>query len=253
MRLHLVVNEARLQWYEMRQYWFETVSGLLFICAIFLGLFYGIKSFVVPEGEEQTLDGLLFGFLLWTFASGAYGSITKSIIEDTQRGYIEHLFLCPQGVVQLLLSRAMADMLMNFVTLVLVAYVVMALTGNWLSINFLYFYGLLMLAAPSLVGLGLMISGFALVFKKVETVGAMLTLGLMGLVALDGLPVSPLTLLPFVPGASLTREVILHNAAMNYQHLVIVLVNSAAYLSVGWWVFNVCAKAAKKRNLIGQY
>lgn len=253
MRPHLIVNEMRLQWYEMRQYWFETVSGLVFVCAIFLGLFYGIKSFVISEGEEQTLDGLLFGFLLWTFASSAYGSITKSIIEDTQRGYIEQLFLCPQGIVQLLLSRAFAEMVVGFVILIAVAHLVMFITGNWLSINFLYLYALLLLSSPSLIGLGLIMSGLALVFKKVETISAMLTLGLMGLVALDAFPLNPMTFLPFVPGASLTRDVILHQATMDYQHLTILLANSLIYLSVGWWVFSLCVNAAKKRNLIGRY
>ena len=37
MSLHLLSNELRLQWYEARQYWFETVSGLIFVSAIFIG------------------------------------------------------------------------------------------------------------------------------------------------------------------------------------------------------------------------
>ena len=168
MKLHLITNELHLAWLEMRQYWFETATAMIFILVMFLALFYGIKGFVLEGDGAQTLDGLVFGFLLWTFASGAYGSITKSIVEDTQRGYIEHLFLCPEGVVRLLLCRAFADILVTLVMLTVVTYLVMWLTGSWLSINLFQFYAVLMLAAPSLVGLGLIIAGFALVFKKVE-------------------------------------------------------------------------------------
>ena len=253
MSINLIINEFRLQWHEMRQYWFETVSGLLFICGMFIGIFYGIRSFVMDGQEDQSLDGLVFGFLLWTFATSAYGSITKSLIEDTQRGYIEQLFLCPKGILRLLFCRAFADLVTGFVMLIAVAYLVMWLTNSWLSINFFYFYGLLLLAAPSLIGLGLFVSAFALLFKKVETIGAFISLGLMGIVALDAFPISPLTFLPFVPGASLTRDVILNGESLSMLHLGIVGLNSVAYLAIGWLTFDRFEKLAKQRNLIGQY
>ncbi|WP_100643628.1 ABC transporter permease [Alteromonas facilis] len=253
MKLHLIANEFRLQLMEMRQYWFETVSGLLFITAMFIGVFYGVKSFAVESQDAQSLDGLVFGFLLWMFASNAYGAITKSLIEDTQRGYIEQLFLCPQGIVRLLLSRALAEMVSGFVVLIVLAYVVMWLTGNWLSINFFALYAILLIGAPALIGLGLFISAFALVFKKVETIGAFLALGLMGIVAMDAFPVNPMTFLPFVPGASLAREVILNGKPLLLEQLAIVIANSGIYLAIGWLTFSRFEQLARKRNLIGQY
>jgi ABC-2 type transport system permease protein len=253
MNTHLFVNEMRLQWYEMRQYWFETFSSLFFVTGIFLGLFYGIKGFVLEQGDGQSLDGLLLGFLLWTFAIGAYGSVTKSVIEDTQKGYIEQLFLCPSGFISLILYRSLSESLVGLVLLTVIAYVVMGITGNWLDINFAYFYGILLLSAPSLVGFGLMISGLALLFKKVETVGALLTLALMGLVALDGLPLNVFTFLPFVPGASLARDIVLDQSLFRFDHLLLVIANSLVYLIAGIFVFRAFEKQAKKRNLIGQY
>lgn len=253
MNIHLFVNEMKLQWYEMRQYWFETLSGLFFITGIFLGLFYGIKSFVLDQGDGQSLDGLLFGFLLWTFATGAYGSVTKSVIEDTQKGYIEQLFLCPSGFISLMLYRSLSESLVGLVMLTAIAYIVMAITGNWIAINFAYLYSILLLSAPSLVGFGLMISGLALRFKRVETVGALLTLALMGLVALDGLPLNIFTFLPFVPGASLARDIVLEQSTLRLDHLLIVISNSVVYLAGGIFVFKAFEKQAKKRNLIGQY
>ena len=253
MSLHLLSNELRLQWYEMRQYWFETVTGLFFISAVFIGLFYGIKGFVIQQDDSSSLDGLLIGFIMWSFASGAYGSVTKSLIEDTQKGYLEQLFLCPKGFVTLMLSRSFIETTVGIITVTLLAYVAMFFTGNWLSINFFSFYGILLLAAPSLVGFGLMISGLALVFKRVETVGAMLSLGLMGLVALDGLPFNLFTLLPFVAGSSLARDVVLSGHGFDMTALLIITANSVVYLGLGVAFFKLCERQAKKRNLIGQY
>lgn len=251
--ISLLVNEVNLQIAEMRQYWFETVSGLLFLVAMFLGLFYGFKSFAPGTQETDSLDGLLFGFLMWSFASAAYNSITRTIVEDTQKGYIEQLFLCPFGIEKVLMAKVLIESIVGILSVIALAYVVMWITGNWLDINFLKFYFIMMLAAPSLVGLGLIISGLALVYKRVEVIGAMLTIALMGLVAVDGLPFGPLSLLPFTAGSSLARETILAGQAMSNESLVIVTLNSATYMLVGLVSFSFCTKVAKRKNLIGQY
>jgi ABC-type polysaccharide/polyol phosphate export permease len=75
----------------------------------------------------------------------------------------------------------------------------------------------------------------------------------MGLVALDGLPLNVFTFLPFVPGASLARDIVLDQSLFRFDHLLIVIANSLVYLVGGIVVFRMFEKQAKKRNLIGQY
>ncbi|NMH60136.1 ABC transporter permease [Alteromonas ponticola] len=249
----LFINETKVHFFEMRQYWFETVTALLMIVGIFVGLFFGVKSLMPGMSEGDSLDGLVFGFLLWSFASSAYNAVAKSIIEDTQKGYIEHLFMCPAGFSKLMLTRTLAELIIGYGYLILIAFVAMWATDNWIDINFFWLFCLLMLAAPSLVGLGFLISGLALLFKKVETVGMMLSLAFMGLVALDGLPFNIFTLLPFVPGASLARDVIVAQQPVNLVHVGIVALNSLVYCLVGLMVFRRMEKLAKQRNLIGKY
>jgi ABC-2 type transport system permease protein len=249
----LIANEAKLQYYEMKQYWFETISSIIVLCAMFAGLFYGIQSVSSQANEAGSLDGLVFGFILWLFASTAYSTTTKSLVEDNQKGFIEQLFLCPSGFIQLMLARSFIDMSWSIVFVTFVAWIAMVLTGNWLDINFLLLYPLLFIASLSLVGLGFIVSGLALVYKRVGTISSLFGIAFMGLVAIDGLPVSLLTLLPFTAGASLTRAVVLHNQPIEIWHLVIVLINSAVYFLVGLAIFKVFEKRAKKLNLIGQY
>ena len=98
-----------------------------------------------------------------------------------------------------------------------------------------------------------MISGLALIFKRVETVGALLSIGLMGLVALDGLPFNSFTLLPFVAGSSLARDMVLDGGVFDLTSMIIIVLNSAVYLALGIVFFKYCERQAKRRNLIGQY
>ena len=253
MTVNLIYNELRLQVLEMRQYWFETVAGLLIMIATFCGLFYGVQAFTADAAESTSLDGLVFGFLMWAFASAAYGSIPKSVTDDTQKGYLEQLFLCPNGFVSVMLARLVAELLQSAVTIMLMAYVTMWLTDNWLSMNFFEFYGLMLLAAPSLIGIGFIMSGCALLFKRIEALHAIMIFALMGLVAIPGLPLSALSLLPFTPGASLARDVILNDGAMTMANTLVVVTNSAVYFVLGLVVYGLCERAARKRNLIGQY
>lgn len=87
-----------------------------------------------------------------------------------------------------MLHRSLSKSVVGIVLLTVIAYFVMWITGNWLYINFVHFYVILLLSASSLVGFGLMISGPTLLFKRVETGGALFNLAYMGIVALDGLP-----------------------------------------------------------------
>lgn len=248
----LLTNEAKLQVYELKQYWFETVSSTVMLCAVFAGLFYGIKSFGSAD-ENTSLDGLVFGFLLWIFAFSAYSGVTKSLIEDNQKGFLEQLFLCPAGYVWLMLARALVEMVWSIFFVTVIAFITMAITGNWLDMNFLYFYLLLFVSAPSLIGLGFIITGLTLNFKRVTTVAALFNIGFMGLVAVDALPFNLFTLLPFSAGASLTRDIVLNGEALNLMHLAIVAGNSLIYLTFGLIIYKALEKRAKAHNLIGQY
>jgi ABC-2 type transport system permease protein len=251
--LSLIANETELMYIEMRQYWFETVTSLVIMSVMFTGLFYGVKSFIGDNQDTTSLDGLVFGFLLWTFASSAYLSVGKSVVEDNQKGFIEQLFLCPVGFSQLMLVRTLVEMTWGMVFLTVIAIIAMFLTGNWIAINFFYFYLLLMVSAPSLIGVGFIISGLALVYKRIDAVAMLINIGLMGLVALDALPVNLFSLLPFTAGASLARDVVLEGGALNIMHLGVVVANSVVYLLIGLFAFNKLEKRAKKLNLIGQY
>lgn len=249
----LFKNEVKLQAFEMRQYWFETLAGLIAVCGIFIALFYGIKSFAFEGEQVQSLDGLVFGFLLWSFASAAYMSVTKCVVEDTQKGYIEQLFINPKGFTSILFVKAIVELISALLFMTLIAHLTMWLTGNWIDINFPLFFVALLMAAPSLIGLGLLVSGVALVYKKVDTIAQMLTLGLMALVALEGLPFGPVSFLPFTPGVSIAKDWVLNDGPINTTDILIVLGNSALYMLIGSAVFKHFERVAKRKNLVGQY
>lgn len=143
----------------MRQYWFETISELFVLTVVFLGLFFGIKSYLLPDADASQLDGLLFGYIIWTFATTAFHSVTRSVTEINQKGFLEQLYLCPEGFSRLLLAKVFSSIMIGLILTLLLAYIAMFLTGNWIELNIVILVPLLLLAAPSVVGLGLILGG----------------------------------------------------------------------------------------------
>lgn len=249
----LTVNELRLSLFEMRQYWFETILSIGMMTAVFVGLFFGIKYFVLAGDAGQSLNGLVFGYIIWSFASSTYQSASSSIVQDTQTGVLEQLFLCPDGFIKLMSARVVAGALFGIVLLLVLALLAMALTNNWLDLNFPLLFLSLFAGAPALVGVGFAMSGLTLIFKRVETLAMILSIAFIGLVALDGLPFGPASLLPFTPAVSLSRMLALDGTSPALVEVGIVAANSLIYLILGLMIFRFCERQAKRRNLIGIY
>ncbi|MCH9691470.1 MAG: ABC transporter permease [Gammaproteobacteria bacterium] len=250
---NLFINEFKLRLFEMRQYWFETISSTIFIIIVFSGLFYGIKLFSTDIATNENLDSLVFGFFIWMFASSAYISVTSIVVENNQKGFVEQLFLCPLGFKTLILTRAAVELIIGYLTMLLVAFISMALTGNWLSVNFASLFLLLTIATPSLIGLGLILSGLAFLFKKVETITALMSILIIGLISTSALPINIFSALPFSSGASLARSVVLKGEPLIILDLFAVAANSIAYFLIGIYLFSWLEKKTRERNLIGQY
>lgn len=249
----LVLNECRLQFYEMRQYWVETVFGLLFFSGVFLALFFGVKIFI-PEGDDAvSLDGLMMGYVIFVFCSGAFNAVPETLGGYTQKGFLEQLYMTPLGFTWILIARVLATLFVSMLSTIVLAYFAMAVSGNWIDLNFVILIPLLFLAAPSIIGVGFIIGGLTLVYKRLGIVSSLAMLGIIGLVSVPALPLSAASFLPLASGAHLARLVVLEHQSLQLGHVVIVLLNSAFYLALGMFIYRQFERIAKKRNLIGQY
>lgn len=249
----LVMNECRLQFYEMRQYWVETVFGLLFLSGIFLALFFGIKIFVQGGENAVSLDGLMMGYIIFTFYSGAYNGVPETLGDYTQKGFLEQLYMTPFGFASILIARVLATLFVSMLATIVLSYFAMGVSGNWIDLNFLILMPLLFLAAPSIIGIGLIVGGLTLVYKRLGIISNLAMLGIIGLVSVPALPLSAASFLPLASGAHLARLVILENHSLQLGSLLIVTLNSVFYLALGMIIYKRFERTAKKKNLIGQY
>lgn len=249
----LAINEFKLQYYEMRQYWVETVFGLLFLSGMFLSLFFGIKIFIPDAESAVSLDGLMVGYVIFIFCSGAFNAVPEMLGEYTQKGFLEQLYMTPYGFTRFLIAKVLATLLMTVLSTVILSYFAMAVTGNWIDLNFLILMPLLFLAVPSAIGIGLVIGGLTIVYKKIGIIASLAMIGIIALISVPALPLSLATLLPIAPGAHLIRLAMLDPEPLPILYFLIVALNSAIYLALGTVIYKKLEATAKRRNLIGQY
>lgn len=257
MRSTLILVRAFAKRYviEIRRYAFDSVAALLLMYILFVVVFFGVRGIGV-DVEGRTLSAIVLGFNVWALLTFAYNSVANGLIGEAQTGTLEQLAMSPRGLLGTILTQfwvAFAFITFQITILLILA---MATTGRWLHVDVLSIVPLLLLTVVGVLGLGLAMGGLALIFKRVQSVSAMVQMGLLALVAV---PVSQLPiakLLPVSLGYQLLNDIMVDGVTITslpVQDLGILLVTSAMYLLLGIAVFKRMEAAARDRGLLGQY
>lgn len=249
----LLAAEARMTLWSMKRYMFNTVSMVIVMYVIFLGMFWGVRSVAGPDMQSGSLDTMVVGYVLWMSAMFAIQGMGGMVLEESQRGTLEQLYLSPLGTELIFLGRAILATLFNFFFITLLLYLAMLTTGRYHSVNLLYFYSMLLLSVLSLNGIGFMLGGIGLIHKRIGAVYGILSFGMIGLMLLPVYPFTGYSVLPFLAGARTINMQIVGGSSFPLWWYLYIAANSALYLAAGILVFRLFEKRARKLNKLGQY
>lgn len=248
-----VFNECYLDFILQRRYWFETVMGLGLILFAFLGLFYGFAvDSVATEGSEiESLDRLIMGFAVWLFATGCYTSSTNDIATEVANKTLEQLATAPKSLAYLISVKTVVHMFSAAIIFIVVLSAMCLITGTRLDINYLVLVSTLLLAAPSLIGIGYITAGIALIHKKATVMQSIVFIGIVGLVTVQAYPIDFMAAAPFALGASIAKNAVSGIEFINtIPALVVVVLNSITYFALGAGVFAWCDIYARKKGTL---
>jgi ABC-2 type transport system permease protein len=220
---------------------------------IFMGMFWGVKTIGGAGVTGDSLDSMLVGYILWMSAMLSMQNTGSEILNESQRGTLEQLYLSPMGAHCVFFFRAFVNIIFNFVFITVLLYLSMAATGRWMAVNLLYLYGMVLLSTMSLVGISFMLGGLGLIHKRIQSINGILSFGLIGLMLLPTYPVTPYAFFPFVAGAAAVRNTIVNGTSFPLWWYLFIAGNSLFYLTAGLSVFRLLEKRAKKLNKMGQY
>lgn len=256
--LELFFAELRCSWIQLRRYPIESISQIIFTCAVFYGLFVG-AGYIAGSSFQlgDRLDSIIIGYVLWVLVNFVMANIAGGLQREAQTGTLEQLFLSRYGAVKVFLMRALAYLTLEIFKIILILFIIILITGSNLS-----FPPILVLPFISVLlgayGFAFMIGSIALLLKRVQQILPLLLFPLLFLLTIPietwtGTPKFIAFLIPMSPGAGLLRSLMARGEPLNLMTLVIAFINGIIYFTIGLFLFQVAEKEAKRKGILSGY
>lgn len=242
---------------EMKRYAFNSVSGLITMYIVFLLLFMGAK-FVGAEAFQTggSLEGMVVSYLVWMMAIQAYQDLAYEISSEAEMGTLEQLYLCPLGFAWVNGSFLIARFLVNLIFTGVVLTLMMLTTGRWLNLDVISMLPLIVITVAAAYGLGFLLAGLAVVFKRIQNSFQILTFGLVAFVIAPISRYPWVKLLPLSLGNDLMRRVMVDGTRL-WQlpgaEVALATAVGLAYFLAGLLAFSQCTRVARDRGMLGHY
>ncbi len=242
---------------EMKRYMFNTVSSLVTMYIVFLLLFFGAKAVGGTAFQAgDSLEGLVVGYIVWVFSIMAYSDLSWSISNEAQIGTLEQMYLSPTGFAWVSGSLLVSRFMVNLVMVIALLMVMMLTSGNWLNLDVISLFPLLVVTILGPYGIGFMMGGLALIYKRIQSAFQILQFVFVAFVAVPINQYYWIKYLPLAMGNRLVHQVMVdgdHLWQLPLGDLLVATIVGLAYFLVGLGTFAYCVTVARDRGLMGQY
>lgn len=176
LKIHLQLFLAEL-WREWQAWWsyrFQALSTMILWLVAFPFMMATFDSVAGGYGPDRQLASLI-GFLIWNLCMNVLATAAESVTTEARQGTLESVLLSPVSPLAIFSLRLTAVFIRQAVetavlglVLTLVLGLSFTLSGSALLVIFL--------TILSVAGLGLALGGVALVYKRIDSVVAVITL-----------------------------------------------------------------------------
>ncbi|WP_210424149.1 ABC transporter permease [Halorussus ruber] len=259
--LLLIWTIFRMNFLLMARYKVNFAAQIVGMYLFFAVIFFGGRAAVQNVGGGMgalggTLDALIVGWFLWTMAQSAYSSLSTEITQESRWGTLEQLFMSPHGFGTVLGVKVFVNMLLSMVIGSLMLALMLLTTGRTLALDFVSVFPIVVLTLLSVVGLGYVFAGLALVYKQISNVSQLMQFVLIGLIAAPVAELPILSVLPLVQGSEMLQATMREGVRLwEFSPLQLgTLVGTAVvYSVVGYLIFMLCLHVARDRGVMGHY
>ncbi|MBE0430448.1 MAG: ABC transporter permease [Dehalococcoidia bacterium] len=256
--LALFMAQLKIRYIYLKRYYFDTLSMIVTLFLVFLIIFLGASWLLggTPGEVGDTLEGIVVGFMVWSFALMAYGTLSWGMIEEAQQGTLEQLYMSPLGFGWVTILRVAAHFVINVLIVVVILFLMMATTGRWLNLDILSLIPLVLLTVAGAYGIGFFMGGLALVFKRVQSALQILQFVLVIFIAAPFGWTPFMRFLPLSLGTRLIGAVMIDGRSLVELapgDVLFLIGNSAVYFGLGFLAFKFFENVARDRGLLGHY
>ena len=156
---------------DLKSYKLNFVTANLNYLLLFIGLFYGTGMY---ENNEQNSIYFVLGLIIWSYAVSAIQSVAVIIQQEAQTGVIEQAVMTKSKYTSILLSRLVASFIFDTIQLAIIFTIfslLFSLFATFIScINFINVLIITIVIVTGLIGIGFIVAGFSIIYKKTQAV-----------------------------------------------------------------------------------
>jgi len=253
--LALVSVVVRKKFILLVRYPLNTATQFLTLVVLFGVIFFGGQAVVGPAITDS-LGGIIVGLFIWTLAVVAFSGLSWNVTREAQWGTLERLFMSPHGFGRVMVTKTLVNVLFSFLWGTVLLLVMMAVSGEWLTVDPLTVVPLGLLTLASISGIGFLFAGLALLYKRIENVFQLVQWAFIGLIAAPVDTYAGLRLLPISHGSYLLRRAMDDGVRLwefAPAELGLLVATSTVYLLAGYYFLSRAHLRARRKGLMGQY
>lgn len=255
--LELFIAQLKWSWIQYKRYAHEVFGGVLALSLTFYGLFLSVGYIAGSARFGDRLDAVIVGYTLWSLVIFIMNGINATLQREAQVGTLEQLFISPFNITKILLLRAVSDLFLQLGLITIVLFIIMALTGRWLSFSPALILPLITVILGA-YGLAFAIGSLALIFKTVQQIAGILNFSLLFVLTIptetwSGVQKVLGYLIPMTTGAGLIRDLMARQAGLDWGTLAIAFVNGLVYFAIGITLFRWSERETKRRGRLSGY
>jgi ABC-2 type transport system permease protein len=228
---------------------------------IFMGVFFFALMFyggtlVAGPAFSDSIEGLIVGYFLWTLSLGAYSGIMNDIQSEASWGTLERHFMTPFGFGPVVFAKSIAIVFRTFMTSAVVLVVMLLITGTALELNFVTVLPVATLTIAGALGLGLVMGGLSVLYKRISNVANLLQFAFIGLISAPAFDIPWLRVLPLAQGSAMLQRAMLDGTRLwefDLLTIAVLLGTSLFYLLSGYAIFGLATRRARRLGVLGDY
>lgn len=260
-RLQLLKAVVYKQFLLRVRYPFNTAAMFFTNYLFFAAIFFGGQAAANqisgnPAAVTKTFNGLIVGWFLWTMSVSAYFGLASNISDESKWGTLEQLYMSPYGFGSVIVTKVVANLMESLVWGAAILLVMLVTTGRMLTIDLVTIIPIVLFSLMSVVGIGFLFGGLALIYKEIGNISQLVQFVLVGLVAAPTADLPLLRFLPLVKGSTMLQEAMRNGVRLwefpIYEIATLVVVGGV-YSFAGYLVFKLCTYRARKDGLMGDY
>jgi len=229
--------------------------GLFFGVFFFALMFYGGRL-VAGQAITDTIEGLIVGYFLWTLSLSAYSGLTNDIRSEASWGTLERHYMTPFGFGPVVFAKALALVFRSFLTSAVVLAAMLLMTGTVLEINVVTVVTISAITILAAVGIGLAMGGLGVLYKRIGNLVSLLQFSFIGLISAPAFDLWWAKFLPLAQGSAML-QVAMKGGVRLWQFdpvaIVVLVGTSLLYLGLGYAVFVLATRRARRLGVLGDY